>query len=206
MSQRVFTPYERVLLAGMMKATGSEFQLLYPEFDCATKRFKFRTTGGDGGTIQYMAIGITGWTLAPEHTIDVYNDMGPFKLFAKQGNNMVSLDWDWKTHCAGGYNATPTPSTTTPSTPTTTPTPTTPVPGTTVTPTPGGVIVTGPSGGAVVGGVVVPLPTPANPTPANPTPAATNGISVSGNQLMLLGGVLLIVMFVVLMYTMIKKK
>ena len=140
--QRTFSPYETKLLAMMtLQAIGDPLQLVAPQFNCATREFTFQSTGGDGSPIKYMAVGITGWSSNPgPYKIELYDDMGPFELFAQQNGSIVRFNWDWRAVCASQNTPAPTtpsgnPPTTpssNPPTPSTTPpaTPTGPAPGT----------------------------------------------------------------------------
>ncbi|GAB3639995.1 Ig domain-containing protein [Spirosoma arcticum] len=82
---------------------GGTLTLLPPTYDCASGAFTFRTSGGNGSTIEYMAIGITGWTSNPNQFVDrdsrTANDVKPFSLMARQNGVVVSYEWDLKAAC-----------------------------------------------------------------------------------------------------------
>ncbi len=81
------------------------FALTAPTYNCTTKAFTFNSTGGDGSTVQYQAIGITGWSAtAGPYTVNPASDAGPFTLSGRQSSNpgtVVTFTWDWKATC--GY-------------------------------------------------------------------------------------------------------
>ncbi|MGV3561559.1 hypothetical protein, partial [Larkinella arboricola] len=45
-------------------------QLVAPDYNCQTGAITFRTTGGDGSPIEYMAIGVKGWSTNPNGVIE----------------------------------------------------------------------------------------------------------------------------------------
>lgn len=91
---------------------GSALALLAPGYDCQTGAVQFRTTGGNGKTIEYFAIGITGWTSNCQSAIDdpamvalirsQSSQVSPYTLRARQDGNTVTLTWDPRTVCAAG--------------------------------------------------------------------------------------------------------
>ena len=86
-----------------MPPTGGALTLLAPTYDCGSGSFTFRTSGGNGSAIEYMAIGITGWTTNPNQFVDrdsrTANDVKPFTLMARQNGVTVSYVWDLKAAC-----------------------------------------------------------------------------------------------------------
>jgi len=78
-------------------------QLLSPSYDCQSGAIHFNTRGGDGSPIEFMAIGITGWTTNPNQYVDresrTASDVQPFTLLARQGGVTVSYVWDLKVAC-----------------------------------------------------------------------------------------------------------
>lgn len=96
----------------------SPIGLLQPLYSCSTKQFWFRSSGGDGSPVSYMAIGITPWTTtAGPYTVPEYPDADAFTLIARQASNLqapVTLVWDWRVVCGPPVSTTPTPGTTTP--------------------------------------------------------------------------------------------
>ncbi|OIN56671.1 hypothetical protein BLX24_23890 [Arsenicibacter rosenii] len=76
------------------------FQLLAPSYNCSTGSFYFNSTGGNGSTVYYMAVGVTGWTTAAgPFTVLPYTDAQPFTLQGWQSGNFYTYTWDWKATC-----------------------------------------------------------------------------------------------------------
>lgn len=74
--------------------TGGPLALVAPTYSCATGVIKFNTTGGDGSPIEFMAIGITGWTSNCTDNLDPGNtDNNTYTIMARQNGVMVSLSW-----------------------------------------------------------------------------------------------------------------
>ncbi|WP_019986963.1 sialate O-acetylesterase [Rudanella lutea] len=83
-------------------STGTSLSLLAPEYNCQTGAFVFRSAGGDGTPVSFMAIGITGWTTnAGPFTVKPAPDAQPFQLFARQSGQEISYRWDFRAACAG---------------------------------------------------------------------------------------------------------
>ncbi|WP_143092562.1 putative Ig domain-containing protein [Arsenicibacter rosenii] len=81
-------------------ATVQPLALTLPTYDCTTKSFAFNTTGGNGTTIEYFAIGITGWTTQRTgHTAEKYCDIPYYTLNARQSGTTVSFTWYFKNQC-----------------------------------------------------------------------------------------------------------
>ncbi|WP_019986609.1 T9SS type A sorting domain-containing protein [Rudanella lutea] len=78
-------------------------QLLPPVYNCATGAITFRTWGGDGSPVEFMAPGITGWTTNPNAFVDpasrTATDIEPFTITARQRGQTVSIRWDLKATC-----------------------------------------------------------------------------------------------------------
>lgn len=89
-------------------STGSLIVSL-PDYNCASGFFSFRTTGGDGSPIEFMAVGITGWTTNPNQFVDVAlrtaNDSQPFTLMARQSGKISNITWDLKAACGRAREA-----------------------------------------------------------------------------------------------------
>ncbi len=91
---------------------GSPLALLTPTYNCQTGAVQFRTTGGTGTKLEYMSIGITGWTTNCQSAIDdpaivtlirnQSSQVSPYTLRARQDGNTVTLTWDPRTVCAAG--------------------------------------------------------------------------------------------------------
>lgn len=97
-------------------------QLIDPTYTCQTGAFRFNTTGGDGTTITYMAVGITGPTTNPNDDVDTQlaqdirdgkSNVEPIRLFATQSGQMVDFLWDALAACSS-TTTTPPPSNTNP--------------------------------------------------------------------------------------------
>ncbi|OIN56974.1 hypothetical protein BLX24_21700 [Arsenicibacter rosenii] len=89
-----------------------QLALVQPQFDCQTGKLTFQTTGGDGSPIDYMAIGVTGWTTNPTHTIEaaILGDPNTkvLNLMARQNGQVVSYLFNFRTYCQGsGANQPP---------------------------------------------------------------------------------------------------
>lgn len=87
---------------------GTQFQLVAPTYNCATGDFTFNTTGGDGSTITYWAIGITGQTTNPNDDVDTQlaqdirdgkTNVAPITLYAQQSGVTVTYVWDALAAC-----------------------------------------------------------------------------------------------------------
>lgn len=78
--------------------------LVAPLYDCNTGKFVFQTTGGNGTTIEFFAIGVTNWTTNANQTISpaLISDytIAPFALKARQSGTVVSYTWDIRTACS----------------------------------------------------------------------------------------------------------
>ncbi|GAB3949559.1 hypothetical protein GCM10028805_26000 [Spirosoma harenae] len=83
----------------------SGLTLLQPTYNCQTGAIHFNSTGGDGSSIEFMAAGITGWTLNPDQFVDTESrtakDVSPFTIWARQSGLVVSYNWDLRTYCQG---------------------------------------------------------------------------------------------------------
>lgn len=81
----------------------STLRLIAPDYDCASGVFTFRTTGGNGSLVEFMAIGITGWTTTPNQLVDTETrtaaDAPPIVLKARQGGQEVSYEWNIRAVC-----------------------------------------------------------------------------------------------------------
>ncbi len=81
-------------------------RLIAPTYDCTTGAFRFSTSGGDGNPIEYMAIGITGWTTTPNQFVDVETrtaaDAPVIILKARQNGREVTYDWNIRAVCPLG--------------------------------------------------------------------------------------------------------
>lgn len=84
-------------------AASGPLQLLAPTYDCASGSITFNTQGGDGSLIEYFAIGITPWSLNPQHTVEaeLREDPKKVELLARQSGQTVSYRFDLPAFCAG---------------------------------------------------------------------------------------------------------
>lgn len=74
--------------------TGGPLALVAPTYSCSTGIIKFNTTGGDGSPIEFMAIGITGWTSNCTDNLDPGNtDNNTYTIMARQNGVVVTLSW-----------------------------------------------------------------------------------------------------------------
>ena len=74
--------------------TGGPLALVAPTYNCTTGAIRFNTTGGNGSPIEFMAIGITGWTSSCTDNLDPGNtDNNTYTIMARQNGVMVSLSW-----------------------------------------------------------------------------------------------------------------
>ena len=81
----------------------ASFTLIDPLYNCSTRQLTFRTTGGNGTTIQYMAVGVTGWTTNPVQFIEeaVVADANnkTVQLNARQDGVTVSRIFNFRQAC-----------------------------------------------------------------------------------------------------------
>lgn len=90
------TAFSLTVKAGAPQA----LSLTQPTYNCETKIFAFNTAGGNGSTIEYFAIGVTGWTTQQGgFHVDAYCDAQPFTLYARQSGVTVSYTWDFRPQC-----------------------------------------------------------------------------------------------------------
>ncbi|TAE32023.1 MAG: hypothetical protein EAZ91_06095 [Cytophagales bacterium] len=76
--------------------------VLTPEYNCQSGLLTFRTTGGSGSAVEFMAPGVTGWTTNPSHTLGagVRRDAQTLTLMARQSGIETSLTWNIRATCA----------------------------------------------------------------------------------------------------------
>ena len=81
-------------------------QLVAPLYNCQTGAITFQTSGGDGSLIEFMAIGITGWTSNANQLVEaaLRNDptIAPLTLKARQNGVEISYIWNLLAYCQGG--------------------------------------------------------------------------------------------------------
>ena len=75
--------------------------LLQPLYNCQTGQLTFQTDGGDGTTIEYMAVGVTAWTTNPMHTLDtdLRSDGDTLILNARQSGVQVLRAFAFRAFC-----------------------------------------------------------------------------------------------------------
>jgi len=84
----------------------TSLRLMAPSYSCSSGAFTFQTTGGDGTPVEFMAIGITGWTTNPNQFVDretrTAADAPVITLRARQNGLEVSYEWDIRYVCPIG--------------------------------------------------------------------------------------------------------
>lgn len=99
-----------------ISSQGHSLSLLAPIYNCQSGEIIFKPNGGNGSPIEFMSIGITGWTTncvnridSPDLISDILNpssQVAPFTIFARQRNpddtyTMAQFRWDAKATCNG---------------------------------------------------------------------------------------------------------
>ena len=92
--------------------TGGALSLVTPAYNCQTGAITFRSKGGDGSPIEYMAIGIKSWSTDSTGVIEAEKRGDPnsgtvVQLMARQGTVVVSYDFDFKAFCSNPVNFPP---------------------------------------------------------------------------------------------------
>jgi hypothetical protein len=88
------TPPPTTVCGSPTATIGQPLALVAPTYSCATGAIRFNTTGGNGSPIEFMAIGITGWTSSCTDGLDPGNtDNNTYTIMARQNGVMVSLSW-----------------------------------------------------------------------------------------------------------------
>ncbi len=82
-------------------STGGTFALATPAYDCQTGTLTLKTSGGNGGTVEYMSPGVTGWATNATHVLEagVRRDAQTLTIFARQSGQQVSLVWNIRGAC-----------------------------------------------------------------------------------------------------------
>ncbi|GAB3999923.1 hypothetical protein GCM10028807_51530 [Spirosoma daeguense] len=87
---------------------GNTLQLVAPIYNCASGAFTFQTTGDNGSTVEFKAIGITDWNSNPNQFVDVElrtaADAAPILLWARQNGQVITYLWDIRALCPVGGN------------------------------------------------------------------------------------------------------
>lgn len=83
--------------------TYGQVQLTAPDYNCQTGAITFKYTGGDGTPVEFMAVGVKGWSTDPTGFVDaaVREDPKPVQLLARQGGITTSYTFDLPNACAG---------------------------------------------------------------------------------------------------------
>ena len=97
-------------VANLVVNTSSQpqaFQLVAPLYNCQTGAITFQTIGGNGSSIEFQAIGITGWTTNPNQVIEagLRADPKPVQLLARQSNITVTYLFNLPGACNGPNQA-----------------------------------------------------------------------------------------------------
>jgi hypothetical protein len=81
----------------------SSITLADPSYDCSSRQITFRTSGGNGSVIEYMAPGITGWTTNATNTVDAATaadaSANTLTLFVRQNGKVVSRKFSIQQAC-----------------------------------------------------------------------------------------------------------
>ena len=79
--------------------------LVQPDYNCATGQLTFKTTGGNGATIEYRGIGITDWNRNPVQFIDapVRADLNSTTVYlqARQNGVEATYTFNFRAYCTG---------------------------------------------------------------------------------------------------------
>ncbi|KQS30820.1 zinc-dependent metalloprotease family protein [Dyadobacter sp. Leaf189] len=82
---------------------GDALVMLPPAYDCSTGAVRFKTMGGDGTSISFSAVGITGWTTNPDQYLDyelrTAADAPLITLNAVQSGVTVTYVWNVREVC-----------------------------------------------------------------------------------------------------------
>lgn len=83
----------------------SSLQLNPPGYACQSGQLTFQTSGGNGSTIEFQAIGVASWTTNPVQTIEpgVRSDpnSSPLLLMARQDGQVFTRSFDFRAYCNG---------------------------------------------------------------------------------------------------------
>ncbi|WP_169578030.1 putative Ig domain-containing protein [Rudanella lutea] len=83
--------------------TGGPLGATVVTYNCSTGAIMFGFTGGNGSTVEYAAIGITGWTTNPSHILDagLRSDPKTISVMVRQGGVQgLSFSFDMKAYCS----------------------------------------------------------------------------------------------------------
>lgn len=91
--------------------TPGSLSLLAPAYNCSTRQLTFASAGGNGSTIEYMAVGVTSWTTNPVAFIEagVVGDQNnsTVTLMARQNGVVISRVFNFRQACASARVASP---------------------------------------------------------------------------------------------------
>nr|WP_293834401.1 putative Ig domain-containing protein [uncultured Arsenicibacter sp.] len=98
-----------VFMFSVYATAPATFTMISPIYDCQTRQISFRTTGGNGTTVQYMAVGVTGWTTNPIQTIDAAVVADPNNNFitivAQQNGIYATYNFNFRQACGSAREA-----------------------------------------------------------------------------------------------------
>jgi hypothetical protein len=111
------TPPTTTVVSPTTPTPTTDLQLIAPTYNCNTGALTFKTTGGNGSAVEFMAVGVTVWTTNPNQTVDagVRSDLSskPLMLMARQNSQTVSYSFDFRAACPSQTEpSVPTPPTT----------------------------------------------------------------------------------------------
>ena len=93
-------------VGGSAPVVSESIKLEAPAYNCQSGAFTFRSSGGNSSPIEYMAIGITGWTTNPNQFVDTElrtaADAQPITLRARQNGVETTYVWNIRAQCPVG--------------------------------------------------------------------------------------------------------
>ena len=94
----------KITVLSVRPPTGKPLALVQPTYNCLSGFITFKTTGGDGTPIEFMATGITDWSSNPQQVVSTElrsaSTLLPFTLMARQSGQIVTYTWDLDAACA----------------------------------------------------------------------------------------------------------
>ncbi len=108
--QKATVPLPPPATTGAQPASPVSLTLLPPLYDCQTGNLRFQIAGGDNSLVEFMAVGITGWTIRAEHILDavIRESKETVRIFARQQGIVSSLLWNPAQACPFGGRLAPT--------------------------------------------------------------------------------------------------
>ncbi len=92
--------------------TGGQLAARVASYNCSTGALTLGSTGGNGATVEYFAIGITGWTTNTNQMIEAGLRSDPKTMIIRIRQNGVegtAFDFDVRAYCSGNTGTTNTP-------------------------------------------------------------------------------------------------